>query len=221
MISTISYDQYEIIDNIIKLHLGGQNIEVDPTYSKGVFYNNTGIIPPKFKFDINPSIEEVVQADCRKLPFKEGVINSIMFDPPFLATTKSVDNTFSFKEDLINNRFGSYIYKNEKELFQFYLDSLKEFHRILRNKGILIFKCQDKISGGKQYFSHLYIHNMAVSLGFYPKDLFVLLVKHRLTFDWQKESQKHARKFHSYFWVFEKQEYIGEYNKFLSIYNKF
>lgn len=45
---------------------------------------------------------------------------------------------------------------------------------------------------------------MPVRLGFYPKDLFILLAKSRLVADWQKNSQKNARKYHSYFWVFEK-----------------
>jgi hypothetical protein len=72
--------------------------------------------------------------------------------------------------------------------------------RILCEKGILVFKCQDTISGGKQYLSHVEIINMAVRLGFYPKDLFILLSKNRLMSPNQR-NQKHCRKFHSYFVV--------------------
>ena len=75
---------------------------------------------------------------------------------------------------------------------------------MLDNKGILIFKCQDKVSSGKQYMSHCFIYNEAIKIGFYPKDLFILLAKNRLVADWQLKNQKNARKFHSYFWVFEK-----------------
>ena len=81
---------------------------------------------------------------------------------------------------------------------------MTEFYRILKNDGILIFKCQDKISSGKQYMSHCFIHDEAVKLGFYPKDMFVLLAKNRIVANWQLKNQKNARKFHSYFWVFEK-----------------
>ena len=68
----------------------------------------------------------------------------------------------------------------------------------------MIFKCQDKVSSGKQYFSHVYVQKEAIKYGFYPLDLFILLAKNRIVADWQKANQKHARKFHSYFWVFKK-----------------
>ena len=52
--------------------------------------------------------------------------------------------------------------------------------------------------------SHVFIMNEAVKIGFYPKDLFILLAKNRVVADWQVKNQKNARKFHSYFWVFQK-----------------
>ena len=152
------------------------------------------------RFDILPYSDTVIYADCRNLPLDNCSLNCIMFDPPFLATTVK-----SLKEEngnIINKRFG--VYSNEKELHQFYIDSMKEFYRILKDKGILIFKCQDKVSSGKQYMSHVFIMNEAVKLGFYPKDLFILLAKSRIVADWQLKNQKNARKFHSYFWVFQK-----------------
>ena len=195
-----NYDQGEIIRDILNLHVPEHKIDCDPTYSKGIFYTNTSIETPRYKFDILPYNDTVIYADCRNLPLDNCSLNCIMFDPPFLATTGK-----SLKEEngnIINKRFG--VYSNEKELHQFYIDSMKEFYRILKDKGILIFKCQDKVSSGKQYMSHVFIMNEAVKLGFYPKDLFILLAKSRIVADWQLKNQKNARKFHSYFWVFQK-----------------
>lgn len=139
--------------------------------------------------------------DSRNLPLEDASINCMMFDPPFLATTgRSL--TENSKNNIINKRFG--VYSSEKELHQFYIDSLKEAYRVLMDRGILIFKCQDKISSGKQYMSHCFVYNEARKIGFYPKDLFILLSKNRIVADWQLKNQKNARKFHSYFWVFEK-----------------
>lgn len=195
MISTVSYSQEEIIRNIISLYT---EIECDPTYSKGNFYKN--LPKPKYKFDINP-IKGVEKADCRKLPFEDCSLKSIMFDPPFLATKgKSLQKN---EGNIIAKRFG--VYSTEKELFQFYKDSLKEFYRVLKDNGYLVVKCQDKVSGGKQYLSHVFFINEAEKLGFYTEDLFILLAKSRLVADWQR-NQKHARKYHSYFIVFKKRK---------------
>ena len=201
MIKSISYDQSEIIKWILELHVPSKRIECDATYSIGNFYKNTGVDDPTYKFDISPQIDGVEFGDSRNLPLPDNSINCMMFDPPFLATTgKSLNENND--NNIINKRFG--VYPSEQELHQFYIDSLKEAYRILKDKGILIFKCQDKISSGKQYMSHCFVYNEAVKIGFYPKDLFILLAKNRLVADWQLKNQKNARKFHSYFWVFEK-----------------
>lgn len=201
VISSISYDQSEIINNILLLHTNNHVIDCDPTYSKGNFYKNGKIKEPKYKFDINPQTEDTIKADARSLPLDDNSVNCIMFDPPFLATTgKSI--TANDNNNFINKRFG--VFPNEKELHQFYIDSMKEFYRILKDDGILIFKCQDKISSSKQYLSHVFIINEAIKIGYYPKDMFILLAKTRIVADWQVKNQKNARKFHSYFLVFQK-----------------
>lgn len=201
MVKSISYDQTEIINWILDLHVPSHHIDCDPTYSKGNFYNNTGIEHPQYKFDILPQADGVEYGDSRNLPLQSESINCMMFDPPFLATTGKSLRTDN-DSNKINKRFG--VYPSEKELHQFYIDSMKEAYRILKDDGILIFKCQDKVSSGKQYMSHVFIINEAINLGFYPKDLFILLAKNRLVADWQTKNQKNARKFHSYFLVFQK-----------------
>lgn len=183
------------------MHVPNKVIDCDPTYSKGNFYKDTGIQEPKYKFDLFPQTWDTIKADARNLPLEDESLNCIMFDPPFLATKgKSLgeDND----NNKINKRFG--VYPSEEELHQFYIDAMREFYRILKLNGILIFKCQDKVSSGKQYMTHCFVWQEAVKIGFYPKDLFILLAKNRLVADWQLKNQKNARKFHSYFWVFEK-----------------
>lgn len=207
LIKSISYDQNEIIKNIISLYVPSGKIDCDPTYSKGVFYNNTGIEIPEKCFDIDPKYSYVKQADVRNLPIESRSLNCVMFDPPFLATTGK-----SLQEEncnVINKRFG--VYPNYKELFNFYSDSLKELSRVLKDDGILIFKCQDTVCRTKHYMSHVFVMNEAIKSGFYPEDLFILLAKSRIVADWQKKNQKHARKFHCYFWVFRKSDKIIEY----------
>jgi len=203
LIKSISYDQSEIIKDILSLYVQQGYIDCDCTYSKGNFYKNTGIEKPKYKFDILPQTEDTTQASADHLPLENDSINCMMFDPPFLATTgKSL--TSDDNNNAINKRFG--VFPNERELHTFYINTMREAYRVLKDNGILIFKCQDKISSSKQYMSHCFIWSEAIKAGFYPKDLFILLAKNRLVADWQLKNQKHARKFHSYFWVLEKSD---------------
>lgn len=202
IIKSISYDQTEIIKNILHLHVPTKIIDCDPTYSIGNFYKNTGIPEPQYKFDIIPQTKDTIQADARNLPLENESLNCIMFDPPFLATKGKSLKENNHNNNKINKRFG--VYPTEEELHQFYVDAMKEFYRILKPKGILIFKCQDKVSSGKQYMTHCFVWQEAIKIGFYPKDLFILLAKNRIVADWQLKNQQNARKFHSYFWVFQK-----------------
>lgn len=204
MIKSINYSQEEIIQNIIDLYLGGRDIECDPTYSKGVFYKGK-IKRPALTFDIAPQDKKTSQADCRRLPFGNEIIDSIMFDPPFIVggtkTAPSVLNPIK-GSNITHKRFSSF--SSPRELFNFYDDSIREFSRILKKKGVLIFKCQDQVSGGKQYMIHNHVYNAAKTHGFEAEDLFILLAKSRMTSGkWTR--QLHARKYHCYFWVFIKK----------------
>lgn len=201
MIKSISSSQTEIIQSILELHVPNHIIDLDPTYSKGVFYKNNNIQPPKLKYDLFPQVEDCLQADCRNLPIEDKSLDCIMFDPPFVVSCGPSIGNGNEKSNIITNRFSSFY--PVTNLFSFYDESLKEFYRILKNNGVLIFKCQDTVSGGINYMSHIYIHNMASNIGFYPKDLFILEAKNRLI-SGKVKNQNHARKFHSYFWVFEK-----------------
>lgn len=196
IIKSISYDQKEIIKNIINLYCPN-GIELDCTYSKGAFYKGSSYPEPKYKSDINPQSDDVLAENATNLHFDNGFLNSIMFDPPFV-----ISGTDKPTSGIIRKRFGDY--RTMADLFEFYSSALKEFYRVLNKGGILIFKCQDTVSSGKQFLSHVNIINTAERIGFYTKDLFILLAKSRLI-GHNHKVQKHARKFHSYFIVFEKK----------------
>jgi len=197
IIRSVSTDQTEILKWIMALYVP-DGFEADSTYSKGGFYKD--IPPPRLRFDLSPQSEDVIQADCRELPLTDESISSLMFDPPFLATTGK-----SLKEDkgnIINRRFT--VCKSETELQNLYTDAVREAARVLKPDGIFVFKCQDKVSSGKQYWMHCFVYELAMKNGFQAEDLFVLIAKSRLIANWQR-NQKHSRKFHSFFWVFRKK----------------
>ncbi len=197
IISTLGFNEQEIIRDILYLHAKDKPIDLDPTYSIGNFYKK-GLSKPIHKFDKYPQLPEVKYAVAENIPLEDQSCEVIIFDPPFVMGGQNYENT---KDDscIIAKRFSSFADWNE--LKDMYSGSLKEFYRLLKSGGIVIFKCQDTVSGGKNYFTHSWVMQTAVDIGFYAKDLFILLSKTRIT---DNRVQQHARKYHSYFWVFEK-----------------
>lgn len=201
-ITSISFSNDEIIKNIMSLN-EIDRFDLDCTYSKGVFWKN--LPQPRFKSDLIPKRKDIIKASSDDLPFDNEKFESIMFDPPFVIAG---ENYKDVKEgsSIIAKRFEGY--KNFKDLKQHYYGTLKEAFRILKKNGILVLKCQDVVSSGKNHFTHCMVMQMAIEIGFYPKDMFVLMAKNRInSFNGEKwKKQYHARKHHSYFWVFKKTE---------------
>ena len=197
LIKTVSYDQDELLRWILQLYVPQGMFDVDPTYSTGGFYRS--VPQPRMRFDLSPQRECVQQADCRCLPIADASVNSIIIDLPFLATTgKSLKKASG---NIINRRFS--VCRNELELAELYQSAIAEAYRVLAPRGILVFKCQDKVSSGRQYMTHCSVYDWAIRQGFEAVDLFILLARSRLVANWQR-NQKHARKYYSYFWVFRK-----------------
>lgn len=209
-IQSVNREQEDIIINILSLHSPNNKIDVDVTYSKGVFYKSGKVAQPTYKFDLTPQTEDTIQADSRCLPLDNDSVETIMFDPPFvIAGDTYKDNAENSSK--IAKRFHRY--KDFKELKEHYYNSLKEFYRVLKKGGIVIFKCQNTISGRKQLFSHYFILKSALEIGFYPKDEFVLLSKSKMTsFGGRWKTQQHAMKHHSYFLVLKKENCRVNYN---------
>lgn len=82
-----------------------------------------------------------------------------------------------------------------------YFKAGAEAKRVLRPEGTLIVKCQDEVSANRQWLTHVEIINEYERLGFYCKDLFVIVRTNKPVVSRLKK-QEHARKNHSYFLVF-------------------
>jgi hypothetical protein len=194
-IRSASFDEQELIESILYLHCDGKPIECDPTYSIGNFYK--GRTKPKYKYDIKPQTKEVTEASADNLPLPNNSISVLMFDPPFIFKDRPTES-----RNKIQKRFS--YFKTWDEMIGLYDRALKEFARIVEDGGTVIFKCQD-VCDGLNYFTHCKVMDLGIKNGFYPKDLFVLIAKNRedLT-NYNGGQQRHARKYHCYFWVFKK-----------------
>jgi hypothetical protein len=88
-------------------------------------------------------------------------------------------------------------------VLQLYEEGGREAHRVLRDHGILIVKCQDEVSANRQNLTHVEVINAYAKIGFFCKDLFVVVRPNRPGVS-RLLKQVHARKNHSYFLVFVK-----------------
>lgn len=189
----------EVIKSIMDLY-GIEQFDLDCTYSTGNFWKN--LTPPKHKSDLYPKNDTIIEASSENLPFGDGSMKSIMYDPPFVIAGKSYRGNKD-GSSIIAKRYEGY--ETYSHLMKNYYNTLKELYRVCEKDGHVVFKCQDTVSGGKNHFTHVMVMNMAQELGFYPRDLFILTTNVRInSFGTKWTKQEHARKYHSYFWVFEK-----------------
>jgi hypothetical protein len=200
MVKSVYTSNTEAITNIMRLY-DIDRFDLDCTYSRGGFWK--GLPDPTHKTDLYPHFENVKKANSEDLPFDDESMDAIMYDPPFVISGKSY-KTNKEGSSIIAKRFEGYT--SYEKLTNNYFNTLKELYRLTKKGGFVVMKCQDTVSGGKQHFTHVMIMNMALQIGFYPRDMFVLTSNIRVNAfngtKWRK--QHHARKFHSYFWVFEK-----------------
>ena len=213
VIKSTSYSQHEILYNIMKLYNNSEPFDCDMTYSKGNFYGNFKIkncddesieivIPsPKYKFDVYPQTEDTVKIEPLKpLPLENNSINSIVYDPPFVIAPKECKSMINPKSgsNLIQKRFSSFYPLSE--LFETYYFHLTEFKRVLKEDGIVIFKCQDTVSARKQICTPSFVWFLCECLGLTMVDKFVLNSKNRLI-SGKHAKQEHSRRYESYFLV--------------------
>ena len=215
-ISSVASNQHKIIFDICQLYNNGNtSFDLDLIYSEGKFYGeHTYIKPdgtketlyieqPKHKCDVAPISEDILKIEpWGNLPFENDTMQSIMFDPPFIISPRTAPSVFT--GDKTNNRifrrFSGYYPVNE--LLDSYFHWMKECYRVLKDDGILIFKNQPTVTGGKQLNTHHWVWLCSEILGFDVVDEFILMAKQRII--GKIQNQQHARKYHSYFYVIRK-----------------
>ncbi len=199
-------DNSEVFPSILKLHVPKGSIIADVTFGKGVFWKNVNLkdyqlLPSDIKTGI----------DCRNLPYGDNQIDCVVLDPPYMEGLYRSDDSFagngthySFRDHYSNgDRPENITAKWHDAVLEFYVRASIEAYRVLKNEGTLIVKCQDEVSAGVQRLTHVEIIMNLLHLGFYAKDIFVLLRRNRPVVTRVKQ-QLHARKNHSYFIVFKK-----------------
>lgn len=187
---------------ILSLYVAPGSIVADVTFGKGVFWRHV----PKDQF-VLLATDILDGVDCRALPYDGESIDCVVLDPPYMHTPGGTAHTAHtpFEEHYRNNDSGNRTKsKYHEAVLDLYRDAGFEAYRVLRERGVLIVKCQDEVCSNQQRFTHVEIMQMYDQMGFVAEDLFVVLRNNRPGVS-RAVRQVHARKNHSYFLVFWKR----------------
>lgn len=193
VIKSVSRNQTEILSNILQLYVKTPTFDCDLTYSIGNFYLQ--LPKSQLRFDKYPQVEGVKPLD-EVSEIEDNSLHLVVIDLPFVV--KSVENA---KHSKVAQRFNHFL--TVKELYDTNAEMLSLAYRLLGKGGYLIMKTMDFAFTSKQVWVSNFIQNKATEIGFTLEDTFILIANKRLL-QTKGTIQRHARKFHSYFFVFKK-----------------
>lgn len=209
-----------LISDVLSLYAKPGFVIGDVTFGKGAFWDGIDLSPYRI---IGSDI--VSKADALKthtkycknltllwnvdfchLPYKDKIFDMIFFDPPYTHNPGTMLIESMYRNAQTTKRF------NHKDIVDLYREGIQEAKRVLKIGGFLCVKCRDEIESSRQCWAHREVYDIATTeLGMYPKDLFIL--KQMSYVYIQHKTQQHARKNHSYLWVFIKTTSMKFYSR--------
>jgi tRNA G10 N-methylase Trm11 len=187
-------DNSDLIAHVAAMYLKPMDNVADVTYGKGVFWRKVDIT--KYNMRFSDLITGPNKDDFRKLPLPDATYDCVVLDPPYthnpghLIVNANYQNAETTK--------GMY----HADIMRLYSEGMAEAWRILKVGGYLWVKCKDEIESSYQCWSHIEIYDEARRIGFFGMDLFIMTQKAKPIV--QHRKQQHARKNHSYLWIFKK-----------------
>jgi tRNA G10 N-methylase Trm11 len=208
----------ELFPQILKLHVPEHSTIADVTYGKGIFWKRV----PQGKYNLLAT-DVSTGTDCRALPYAEASIDCVVLDPPYmegLYRRKSehmagAGTHGAFRATYSNGQPTLEGEKYHGAVTAMYFGAGAEAYRVLRPGGVLVVKCQDEVSANTQCLTHVEIINKYADMGFYAKDLFIVVRTNAPGMS-RVIQQVHARKNHSYFLVFVKTK-VGQTQRDFSL----
>jgi hypothetical protein len=184
-----------LVQHVARLYIPDGALVADVSYGKGNFWRKTDTT----RFTLLAS--DLVTCpdrpyDFRQLPYASGSLDVVVCDPPY------IHNPGIHRYDHQYQNRATTGGMSHDGILHLYQEGMQEARRVLKPSGSQLWvKCKDEVSSGQQCWSHLEIYQAAKALGFAARDLFILVSKSPLLGS-RWSHQLHARKTHSYLWVF-------------------
>lgn len=206
--SVVIGDNSDLIEHVAPLYLPEGSVIRDLTWGKGVFWRKLDTSRYSLQgSDLGDHIggheawdgHIVIKADFTDLPDKDASCDVVVLDPPY------IHNPGKHSTDSRYNNVGTTGGMYHRDIRELYEKGMSEALRILKPGGKLLVKGKDEVESGRQCWSHRELAEDAESLGFYVRDMFILVPNARTSMN-RWSTQKHARKVHSFLLVLDKPE---------------
>jgi len=198
-------DNAQLIKAVSDFYIKDGQKVADVTYGKGAFWREcdlsrfklyaSDLVRPRAKC-LPAMSEEFKRLDFTDLGYDDNTFHHLALDPPYRHNPGKPILDVSYG----NSKTTKGMY--HRDIMELYGRGMAEAWRVLKQNGMLWVKCQDEIESNYQRASHIEIWEIAMSIGFFYKDLFVLTSTSKPVL--QHKRQLHARKNHSYLWIFQK-----------------
>jgi hypothetical protein len=190
----------DVFPHVLKLYVAPGSCVADTTFGKGVFWKSV----PSSSYRLQAT-DMQDGTDARKLPYKDGSIDCVVFDPPYMHSPGGSAHVGhqNYEQYYRNNQTNTTSKKYHEAVLDLYFSAATEANRVLRNEGIYIVKCADEVCANQQRLTHVEIINELTNNGFVIEDIFIVVRTNRPGVS-RVIRQLHARKNHSYFLVFRK-----------------
>ena len=208
----------DLLVDVARLYIPDGALVADVTWGHGVFWQKTDTT--RFTLvgsDVAPAVisaaaaapdqlalitvqaPSFLVANCTALPYRDQSLDVVVLDPPYLHYPGP-----HLAHDFYNNVATTKGMSHQRILRELYCPAMLEACRILKPGGLLLVKGKDEIERGKQCWTCDELPQAASRCGFTKQEMFLYEAERTLTLlRWSGHApQKHARKNHSYLFVF-------------------
>ena len=197
--STILGNSADVMGAILQLYLPNGGRIADLTMHTGAFWRKAD----RGKYEVVGSdIERYpgvhVLADLGNTPYRNDSFDMAILDPPY-GNGSSVPRTDFGSSYNLPSTMGS------EAINATYRMGIGESQRICRPNGTIVVKCQPIVNSGKNQWTDIECYHIARMFDLEITDRFMLLPKTRGRLN-KGQTQRHARKWGSFFWVFTKRK---------------